>query len=115
MKKQNFIIFVILFSLFLIGCDHDSNVMTSEKPEWLNELIADIQNEVYYAGSVIYRHEWKSEFYYHLEIPVSSCAYCDVYNQNGVKIVWSDEHNFEDYLQNRKNEKVIWDWPGRLI
>lgn len=76
----------------------------------VGQLIKNIQDDNYYAGAIIYRREWRVQYDYHLMIPLSSCAYCDVYDQNGKKVVWRDWPLMDDYLRNRKNEQVIWGW-----
>ncbi len=36
-----------------------------------------------------------------------SCMFCNVYDAKGIKIQWENE-SIEDYLKNRKNEKIMW-------
>ena len=67
----------------------------------------EIEDNESYWGSKIYRHKYENEFYYHLEVPVSSCAYCDLYEFYGDKVSWST-NEIEEYLSNRKEEKIIW-------
>jgi hypothetical protein len=70
-------------------------------------LVKEVEANSYYAGTKLYRHEWKNNYYYHLFIPGYSCMFCKVYDDKGIKIQWENE-SIEDYLKNRKNEKIIW-------
>jgi len=104
--------FVFLFCLIIISsCIRDNSIFNAsdQNPEWLTQLISKIENDNYYFGAVIYRHQWHSKFYYHLMVPLDSCIYCRVYDANGNIIEWSDE-SFQDYIDNRRNEVVIWEY-----
>ncbi len=69
-----------------------------------------MSNNKSYFGTKVFRHEWHSDYVYYISIPISSCAYCEVYNQNGDKIHFTDDTMFQDYIDNRKNEILIWEW-----
>ena len=107
-RRAYFYVFVFCL-IFIVSCSRDYSTLDAlaQNPEWLTQLIAEIENEKYYAGAVIYRHQWHSKFYYHLMVPLDSCAYCRAYDTNGNIIEWTNE-SFQDYLENRKNEVVIW-------
>jgi len=103
MKK--FIIALIFVAFTAVSCEKDE----VENPAWLTELINKIKTDSSYTGSKIYKHEWKSSDYYELNQPISSCLFCKVYNKDGKLVNWSDE-DMESYLNERKNEEVIWQW-----
>jgi thioredoxin-related protein len=105
MKKFVIIIGILIFSF--LSCKKDN--VEQINPQWINTMVDTIKTQDSYWGSIIYRHDWKSKYYYHLMIPLSSCAYCNVYDENGEKVNWSTE-NSQDYMQNRKNEVIIWKW-----
>ena len=69
-----------------------------------------MSNNHYYHGSQVYRYVWHESYAYYIFIPVSSCAYCEVYDQNGGKITFTDDNMLQDYLNNRKYEVLIWEW-----
>lgn len=99
-----------LFSLILIitsSCKKENTGI--HQAVWLQEMIISLETNDFYWGSKIYRHDWKSEYYYHLTIPLSSCAYCNVYKENGQEVNWALE-NLEVYLAERDNEVIIWEW-----
>ena len=101
---------LVFFTLFLItGCQKDTSPIIIT-PDWLNRYIADIQDNPEYYGTKIYRYEWKEKIVYHVMIPISSCAYCDVYDQRGSKIKFKDDAAFQDFINNKKNEVVVWEW-----
>ena len=105
MKKYILTILILIFVFF--GCEKENN--ETVQPSWLQGMIDTIETNDCYWGSKIYRHEWKFEHYYHLEIPLSSCAFCNVYKKDGKSVDWQIE-NIEDYWKNRKNEQIIWEW-----
>ena len=107
MKKSIFCLF-ILFTLS-INCFQNKDPLNPLIPLWLEKKISAMENNIYYMVAVIYRHEWQSKYYYYFDIPVSSCAYCEVYDEAGKKMDWN-ESNMSDYLQYRKNEIIIWHW-----
>ena len=49
------------------------------------------------------------EYIYHISIPVSSCAYCELYNQDGNKMLL-DNNMFNNFLNNKKNKVLVWKW-----
>lgn len=98
------LILISILVLFMSSCNKENN---PDNPQWLEELIIEIQNDEFYVGSKIYRHQYENEFYYHLEIPLSSCAFCNLYEFNGDQVIWSHEE-LEDYLKSREKEKIVW-------
>jgi len=99
------LIFLLLFALFVfIGCTKDN--YESTRPGWMQEMIDSIENDEYYAGSKIYRYVWKSEYYYHLDVPLSSFC-CFVFTEKGNSVDWTEE-DMTDYFENRKKKKVVW-------
>jgi hypothetical protein len=99
---------VILF-IFLFSCGRHVPVLNdgSVPPEWLGAKIADMEDNKYYAGATIVRHQWKSKVYYYINIPLSSCMYCEVYDADGYKVDWEKEDVW-DYVANRTNEAIIY-------
>ncbi len=104
MKKY---ILIILITVTIFACKKEDNDIVL--PNWMQEMTDTLETKDYYWGSKIYRHEWKTNYYYHIEIPLSSCAYCNVYKENGESVDWGIE-DIEDYWKNKKNEKIMWEW-----
>lgn len=123
MKINQLLIGLLIFGLFAYnGCEKDQQMNEEEydicgviNPDWFMDLIEEIENDLYYAGSIIYSHEYNSDYLFHLEIPVSSCAYCRIYDCVGNLVELSSEAEFQDYLQNRSNETIIWHWEDQVL
>ena len=64
----------------------------------------------FYVGSKVYRHTWHYNYVYYIYVGLSSCAYCEVYYENGSIVKFTNDNMLQDYLNNRKNEKLIWEW-----
>lgn len=114
--KMLLLITLAVGSLLSLGCNNaepeeEYIICDVTNPAWFMELIEEAESKpLYYAGSVIYQHKYKSSYLFHFEIPVSSCAYCKVYDCDGNLIEWSSDEEFTDYLNNRTDETIIWHW-----
>ena len=94
------IIFIIAF-FYLSSCHKDTSpISNNDIPDWLNSYIEEMKDDPTYFGTKIYRYVWKRNFIYHIMIPLSSCAYCEVYDQSGTKIEFNDDLIFQDFLNN---------------
>jgi hypothetical protein len=109
------ILFIASFVLtIVIGCNNE--IVTApfnyerDTPVWLKAKIDSMSNNKDYFGTKVFRHEWKSNFIFYIYIPINSCAYCEVYDPNGNKIHFTDDAMFQDYIDNRKNEILVWEW-----
>jgi len=60
--------------------------------------------------SVVYRYELHGNFVYHIQIPISSCSYCDLFDNPGYQLDHTHEEIIADFIQNRYNEFVVWAW-----
>ena len=61
-----------------------------------------------YGGTVVYRYKWHNEYIYYIDIPISSCMYCEIYNQNGDKIQFTSDSQIQDFINNKTDEVIIW-------
>jgi hypothetical protein len=102
--KISALAFIILVLSSLPACERNE---APTIPGWLSAKIAEMEDEPFYALALVVRHEWKSGYYYYVNIPLSSCMYCDVYDAEGNKINW-DIESLDDYLRHRTNETLIW-------
>jgi len=66
-----------------------------------------METAVNFAGAAVYEYKWNDSYYFHIQNPVSSCMFCEVYNYDGVKIVWTDE-SFNDFMKNSQKLRVVW-------
>ena len=102
----------------MIGCQNDNSVepfkYERDTPAWLKVKIDSMSTNHFYVGSQVFRHVWHNNYTYYIFIPVSSCVYCEVYNENGEKIKFTGDNMLQDYLNNRKNEVLVWQWNAKL-
>lgn len=94
----------------LVCCSNSVEPFNYERdtPQWLKLKIDSLDVNPNYAGTTVYRYNWHSNYVYHISIPISSCAFCLVYDQNGNKIEFTDETVINDFHNNRTNEIIIW-------
>lgn len=105
------IIILSFLLLGLTGCDQDSGVQPStDQPEWLRIKIDSMSANQDYSGTQIFRYKWKGEFAYHIEIPLSSCIYCELYTHEGTKIKFVNETEFQDFLTHKTDKVLVWEW-----
>jgi hypothetical protein len=104
MKRIIFISSLLLLLVF--GCQKDSGKI----PQWLKITIDSISTIQEYEGTTVYRYTWKNEYLYHIEIPISTCTYCELYNQSGTKIIFASDDQFRDFLDNKTDQEVLWEW-----
>ena len=101
------IAFFLLCSLMLISCRKDNEEFPAN-PEWLNEMISQMETSDYYVGTTVYAYEWNNEYYYLISIGLSSCIMCEFYNYQGVKVEWTQE-KIDDFQKNGNRIKVVWE------
>jgi hypothetical protein len=108
------ILVAILFYFTFIGCKKENVTETfdyqRDTPGWLKEKINLMSGDQQYHGTIVYRYEWKNQYIYYIFIPVSSCAYCELYYQDGSKVKFTNEISSQDFLDNKWNELIIWEW-----
>jgi len=95
------IIFIVLFlSLANICCQ---NNIIKENPAWLKYRINSLLDNQNDFGAVIFRYKWNNMYVYHVQIPISSCAYCELYDQDGKKIIFSSDSLRYDFLKKKSD------------
>jgi hypothetical protein len=115
MIKYLILLLVSLLIILLNSCSSadrsESFDYDKETPQWLKIRIDSISTSTghYYDLTKVYRYNWKDTYIYHFSIPLSSCVYCELYDQNGRKISAAVESSLKNILHNRKNEVLIWD------
>jgi hypothetical protein len=104
MKK---IALMFFFSMMLFSCKKGDDEKYPANPDWLNDKISQMETADYYAGTIVYAYEWNDYYYYLISIGLSSCAMCEFYNYQGVKVEWTQE-KIDDFQKNAKRIKVVW-------
>ena len=113
---MNRIVFISqLLILIVYGCHKETSVEPSNNiPVWLKVKIDSMSTIQDYYGTKVYRYKWHIEYVYYIMIPISSCAYCEVYNYNGTKIQFENDTQFQDFLNNKNDQVLIWEWTKKL-
>ena len=112
--KILWIVSFLALIFFLNSCSSGSYSETynfnESTPEWLKEKIDSISNASgnYYDLTKVYRYDWKESFIYYFYIPVSSCMYCELYDENGNKITAVNDSLLQNTLKTRDGEVLIW-------
>jgi len=113
---KRIVILSFFLSLMFLGCHKDIAVepfnYNKDTPDWLKAKISLMSNDSssFYTQTKVYRYIWHNEFIYHISIPLSSCVYCELYDQNGNKVQIVNDAMLQDFLKNRKDEILIWQW-----
>ncbi len=108
---RRIVIIAAILSLPLISCQVENSVnYEKDTPVWLKAKIDSMANDLEYYGTKVYRYQWHRSFVYQIEIPISSCAYCELYDEYGEKIQFFTDIMIQDFLRNMKNEVLIWEW-----
>jgi len=110
MKK--FILMTTLLVFLFAACQNtglDSLDYEQNIPQWLKDKIEIIEADPAMVGSIVYRYNWTDDLVFHINIPVSSCAYCELYTRDGERINYL-EIDLPDFIQNRTDEVIIWKW-----
>jgi hypothetical protein len=112
MKRIVFISFLTV--LCIAGCQKNRNADEGKMPEWAKSTIDSISTIEEYEGTILYRYTWNNEYVYHFEIPISTCTYCQLFNQSGIKVVFASESQFQDFLNKKTETEVLWEWNKKL-
>ena len=115
MEKKNIPKLLIIFSFLMIvfiGCNNSVEPFNYERdtPAWLKVKIDSMSTNQLYHTSKVYRNTWHNSYTYYIFNPWSSCVYCELYYDNGDKIIFTDDEMIQDYMNNRKDEIIIWEW-----
>jgi hypothetical protein len=101
--------------MLVFSCHKETSVEPSNNiPSWLKAKIDSMTTNQEYYGTEVYRYKWHNEYVYYIMIPISSCAYCDVYSQSGTKIQFENDTQFQDFINNKTDQVLIWKWPNKL-
>ena len=112
------ILVISLIPIIFINCQNNtvSNYnYEKDTPAWLMAKIDSMvsSKHKFYWGTRVFRYEWNDSLLFEFNIPLSSCALCELYYYNGTKTKFPDSSTGQDYWLNRKNKLLIWRWPDK--
>lgn len=87
-RKKPFLFLLIIISFF--ACSKKSNVdndIPKDIPAWLQEAIVQLKNVPDKELYTVKELRINGATVYMLRSPVQSCMYCDLYDNNGVKLL----------------------------
>ena len=114
-KLARAIFFLTVLLFFTGGCLRKHNIPSvNDAPEWLQSKIDTMLVYQEYEGTKLYRYRWRGAAIYHFEIPNSTCLYCAMYLQNGDTLFFANESEFRDFLHNKTDSTLIWEWSEKL-
>jgi len=90
-----------------------TDISKENLPEWLNGKINEIEvinsKDISIVKVLIYMGEWRNRTVYFIYHNLSSCILCEVYYENGTKIVWTPKGDTSyDFCNNSKNWILIY-------
>ena len=95
----------ILF-LILVSCQKEETP-SPNVPDWFIPQIEQLEKSGECYGCTITKITYNGKSYYHLYCSYWSCMYCNLYDNNGKLAEW-DQEGFNNFVDNKKDEIVIW-------
>jgi len=99
--------------LFLVSCQKEETPYQNV-PDWLLPQIEELEKSEHCYDCTITQITYNREIYYHLYCGIWSCMYCKLYDKNGKLVNWEQEE-FNKFIENKKNETVIWKCGDKII
>ena len=115
MRTRIPLVSVMIAFFVLVGCNNDNGQQpfdyAKDTPAWLKEKIAVMSTDTtrFYVRSKVYRYNWNWQFVYHISIPLSSCMYCEIYDQFGNRIKFVNDAMLQNFLSTRTDEVLVWE------
>jgi len=102
---MKYLLFSSLLLLFLVSCQKEE--LNEEIPEWFYPRIEALENSGECYGCTLTKILYNNSIYYDLYCGYWSCMYCNLYDSNGNLVEW-DVDDFNNFLENKKDEEIIW-------
>ena len=85
-------------------------------PKWLAIKIEEIentnQNDIAIVKVRIFKGKWKNDVTYIIHNNISSCLFCDVYYDDGKKVIFSSEKLIIDFDSTSENWELIYEFEN---
>ena len=121
MRKYIFIFTVLLlfFAGILSSCkDNDDKETKKDFPKWLvakiNEIETTNSNDIAIIKIRVFKGDWKDNVTYFIKNNMSSCMFCEVYCENGERVILSDDAIF-DFAAISENWEIIYEFGNGII
>ena len=86
------------------------NIPSSDLPEWLQSKIKESEKDVI-AHVRIFRGTWDGKRIYFIMNSLSSCFFCDVYFENGTKVMFdSNDEHLNNFCALSKKWELIYEY-----
>jgi hypothetical protein len=89
-------------------------------PEWLLDKINEIETinskDISIVTVQLFQCKWNNQFFYYIRNNLLSCLLCEVYDENGNKVVWpetknpDDKYSFYSFCNTSNNWKIIYEF-----
>jgi hypothetical protein len=114
MRRRILLVPAVIVFFVLVGCANDSGQepfdYARDTPMWLKQKIAVMSTDTRsFVGTRVYRYNWHWQFVYHISIPLSSCVFCEIYDQLGNKIQFANDAMLQDFLSTRTDQILVWE------
>ena len=135
MKTTIFKISLLLFVIVIIGCNNSKELKNENVSDtfltklqsapsdihikgafsgWLLTKISEIETEnskdIAIVKVEIFQGEWNERIVYFIWHSLSSCLFCEVYYENGEKIIWTTGDTSDNFRTTSKNWKLIYEY-----
>ncbi len=128
MKIIKLLFAALLLCMGIMGCEEDKKsnfeetfISTIQKvkvdiveknslPNWLRNKVEELESNIDLSTTEIkvFQGKWKSQKMYFILNNLSSCVFCEVYNNEGIKINWTERNDFNAFLNHSDSWKCIY-------
>lgn len=86
---------------------------------WILKKITEIETlnskDISIIKIKVFQGEWNNRSVYFIYNNLASCVYCEVYYEDGEKIVWTTEYIADNFRATSKNWKLIYEYGNALF
>lgn len=119
-----FLLFLPLCMIFLCACDKEEHsaeeklselmnsassdiILVENMPNWLQLKIHDLKKTPLIEAQV-YECKWNKQTIYYIWSIFNSCVFCDVYDKDGIQVIWDDNNTIDEFMSKSDNWRMIW-------
>jgi len=109
---MNKLYFIPILFIVLVTCQKEE-IANPDVPDWFLPQIEELEKSGQCYGCEITQISYDNKTYYHLYCGYWSCMYCKLYDSKGKLVEW-EVGEFNKFLENKQDEKVIWKCGDKL-